>query len=79
MKAILQGWNFMRIFRLALGAALVVQGVVAKDVFAIIIGSIFGGMAIARVGCCGTNSCATNTTSSDKIKTIHYEELDSKK
>ena len=79
MKAILQGWNFMRIFRLALGASLLVQGVVAKDVFAIIIGLLFGGMAIARVGCCATNSCATNITFSNKPKTIHYEELDSKK
>ena len=79
MKTILQGWSFMRAFRLVLGLALLVQGVVAKDMFAIIIGVVFGGMAIARIGCCGTNSCATNITRNDKTKTIAYEEVDNQK
>jgi hypothetical protein len=79
MKTVLEGRNFMRGFRLVLGVALLVQGVVAKDMFAIVIGVVFGGMAIAKIGCCGTNSCATNTTRSDKTKTIVYEEVDNKK
>ena len=69
----------MRIFRLVLGAAIVVQGVLAKDVFTIILGSIFGGLAVANIGCCGTNGCAIKSTSSDKTKTTDYGELVDKK
>lgn len=77
MKAILQGWNFMRIFRLVLGVAVLVQGGVAKDAITIIIGVLFGGMAVANIGCCGTNGCAINTTTNDKTKTTNYEEIGS--
>jgi hypothetical protein len=31
MKAITQGWNFMRILRLILGIAILVQGIVVED------------------------------------------------
>ena len=79
MKTILQGWNFMRIFRLVLGAAIVVHGVIAKDVVTIILGFIFGGMAVANIGCCGTNGCAIKPASGDKTKTTNYEELVNKK
>lgn len=79
MKTMLHGWNFMRIFRLVLGAAIVVQGVIAKDVLTIILGSIFGGMALANIGCCRTNGCAIKPMPGDKTKTINYEELVDKK
>ena len=79
MKTMLQGWNFMRIFRLVLGAAIVVQGVIAKDVLTIILGFIFGGMAVANIGCCGTSGCAIKPSAGDKTKTTNYEELVNKK
>ena len=58
MKAILSGWNIMRMIRLVLGIAILVQGIVAKDAVTLVLGLILGGMAVANVGCCGTNGCA---------------------
>lgn len=79
MRAILQGWNFMRILRVALGIAILIQGIVAKETMTIVLGVIFGGMAVANIGCSGTNSCAVNSRSTNKIQKIDYEELDIKK
>ena len=79
MKAILQGWNFMRILRLGLGIAILVQGIVAKETMTMVLGVIFGGMALANIGCCGINGCAINSRSTNKTQTIDYEELDIKK
>ena len=79
MKAILQGWNFMRVLRLGLGIAILVQGIVAKETMTIVLGAIFGGMALANIGCCGTNGCAVNSRSTNKTQKIDYEELDIKK
>lgn len=81
MKTILQGWNFMRILRLILGTAIMVQGIVARDTITIILGVAFGGMAVAKIGCCGAGGCAVNsrTTTNNKTEDIHYEEVVSKK
>ena len=81
MKAITQGWNFMRILRLILGIAILVQGIVAKDATAIVLGVVFGGMAVANIGCCGAGGCAVNnrSTSNNKTGDIHYEEVVSNK
>ena len=78
MKAITQGWNFMRILRLILGIAILVQGIVAKDATAIVLGVVFGGMAVANIGCCGTTGCEVKhvTPIKNKSKNINYEELD---
>ena len=79
MKAILQEWNFMRILRLGLGIAIIIQGIVAKETMTIVLGAIFGGMALANIGCCGTNGCAVNSRPSNKTQRIEYEEMDNKK
>ena len=79
MKAILQRWNFMRILRLGLGIAILVQGIVAKETMTMVLGVIFGGMALANIGCCGTNGCAINNRPTNNTQKIHYEELDIKK
>lgn len=79
MKAILQGWNFMRILRLGLGIAILVQGIIAKETMTVVLGVIFGGMAVANIGCCGTNGCAINSRSTNKTQKVDYEELDIKK
>ena len=79
MKALLQGWNFIRILRLILGVVILVQGIVAKDPMTILLGVVVGGMAVANIGCCGTNGCAINPTPNNQTKKIHYEELDIKK
>lgn len=69
----------MRILRLGLGIAILVQGIVEKDTMIIVLGVIFGGMALANIGCCGASSCAINNRISNKTQSIPYEELDNKK
>ena len=79
MKAILQGWNIMRILRLGLGIAIIIQGIVAKETMTIVLGAIFGVLVLANIGCCGSNGCAVNSRPTNKTKRIDYEELDIKK
>jgi hypothetical protein len=79
MKAILQEWNIMRILRLVFGLAILIQGVVARDPLTITLGLLLGGMAVANLGCCGTNGCAINTPDIKKTQPGDYEELDIKK
>jgi cytochrome c oxidase assembly protein Cox11 len=80
MKAIIQNWNFIRLLRLVLGVAILVQGIIIKDVSTILLGIVFAAMPVFNIGCCGTNGCAVNTKKSNKSYTnIEYEELDTKK
>ena len=80
MKTILQGWNFMRIVRLVLGIIIIIQGIIVAETITIILGVLFAGMAVANIGCCGTNGCAVNPGNSIKNKRkINYEEVDSVK
>lgn len=80
MKTITQGWNFMRILRLVLGTAIMVQGIVARDTITIILGVVFAAMAVANIGCCGAGGCAVSSpTTNKKTKDIQYEEVVSNK
>ncbi len=79
MNAIIQQWNIARIIRLVLAIVILVQGIIVKDTMTMVLAVFLGGMAIANVGCCGTNRCAINNRSSTEIETIEYEELDHKK
>jgi hypothetical protein len=80
MKTILQGWNFIRILRLVLAIGILVQGIIASDTVTIILGVVFGGMAIANIGCCGVAGCAVKRPStSKKTEDIQYEEVVSNK
>ncbi len=79
MKAILQGWNFLRILRLLIGVAILVQGIVTKDSLGMFLGVLFGGMAVANVGCCGASGCAINPRATNRTQNVQYEELDIKK
>lgn len=76
MKGFLQKWNFMRLLRLVFGIAILVQGIVIKDVITIIIGVAFGVMAVINAGCCQSGFCALNSQS-EKRKNAD-EELDNK-
>lgn len=75
MKNILQGWNIMRALRLVIGTAILVQGIVSKDTMTILLGGLFGGLAVANVGCCGSNTCAI-TRNTNRIQKVQYEEVD---
>jgi len=77
MRSILQGWNFIRVLRLVLGVIILVQAIMIKDIPSAILGFILGGMAVANIGCCGTNGCTVNPTQPVKNKVkIENEELD---
>ena len=67
MKMILQHWNFIRFTRLVLGLGILIQGILYKDPLRIILGLLFGGMAVANIGCCGNSSCSINSISYKKV------------
>lgn len=75
MKIVSTGWNFVRFLRLTLGIAILVQGIVGKDATSMVLGVLFGGMAIANIGCCGERGCPVNITSNNKAKRTNNEEL----
>ena len=75
-QTILSNWTLMRFLRLAIGIAILVQAVIAKDILFAFAGILFTAMPVFNVSCCGTNGCYTpakkNTESS---KNITYEEV----
>ena len=80
MKAILQTWNFIRILRLVLGVAILVQGIISKDIPSIFLGIVFAALPFFNVGCCGSNSCAIDSARAIKNKiNIDDEEVDTLK
>lgn len=77
MKTILQNWHFMRVLRVVLAIAVLVQSWYAKDSTTAIIGIMLLAMGIFNIGCCGPAGCYTapgkkNTVSS---KEPVYEEI----
>ena len=68
MKQILTAWNFFRLFRLILGVAILVQGIVVHDLTSMVLGVFLGGMAVVNIGCCGAGGCSVNTNSPNKAK-----------
>ena len=78
MNAILNNWSVIRGLRLGIGIIALVQSVIQKDITLGILAGFLLLTAIANIGCCGGNSCATNLSNRKKEKEIGYEELDSK-
>ena len=79
MKSLLIGWNVMRVVRLLIGLAALVQGIIQKEGLLLAAGGwiLFG--AIFNVGCCGPNGCAVPTSTKKTNKETDYEELDASK
>ena len=77
MKTLIQGWHFMRILRVLLGAIIVVQGITAKDTSFILIGALLAAMGFFNIGCgpagCGIPNRPVNKT--NVSGEIEYEEL----
>jgi magnesium-transporting ATPase (P-type) len=53
----LTNWNFMRIVRLVLGIAIIVQSVLVKDWGMTVVGILFTSMPIFNIGCCANGGC----------------------
>ena len=66
----------MRFLRLAMGIAILVQAVIAKDILFAFAGIVFTAMPVFNVGCCGTAGCAAPPKKNlDTTKEIIYEEV----
>jgi hypothetical protein len=75
-QAIFNNWNFLRVFRLGIGIAILIQAFMAKDVMFGIIGLLFTSMPIFNIGCCGTGTCYTPVKKMEETtKDIVYEEV----
>jgi hypothetical protein len=75
-QAILSNWTLMRFLRLAMGIAILVQSVIAKDMLFAFAGIVFTAMPVFNVGCCGTAGCAAPPKKNlDTTKDISYEEV----
>ncbi len=73
---IFSDWNFMRVLRLVIGIAVMIQAVLTKDVFFGLAGFLFTGMVIFNLGCCGTGRCYTTFKKPvEPAKDITYEEV----
>ena len=73
---IFHNWNFMRIVRLIVGASILGQGVLAKDILLAIAGGLFATMAILNAGCCGTGNCYVSSKKNvETTKEATYEEV----
>lgn len=73
---LLNNWNIVRILRLGIGIAIIVQAIVAADILFGLAGLLFTGMALFNAACCGVSGCATTpTTKKAASKDISYEEV----
>jgi hypothetical protein len=75
-SAIFSNWNFMRIVRLVLGIAIIVQSVLGKDWGMTVVGILFTSMPIFNIGCCANSGCSVPPKySKPKTEDITYEEV----
>lgn len=76
MNQIFSNWNVMRVLRLALSIAVIIQAVATKDVAFGIAGVLLTGMTVLGIGCCGAQGCYTEPQKSiETEKEISYEEV----
>ena len=75
-QTILSNWTLMRFLRLAIGIAILVQAVIAKDILFAFAGILFTALPVFNVGCCGINRCYTPAKkTTDATKDTTYEEV----
>ncbi|MBL0359299.1 MAG: hypothetical protein IPP72_21635 [Chitinophagaceae bacterium] len=76
--SIVHNWNIFRFLRLALGIAILVQGILARDYLFSFAGLLFTLLALFNAGCCATGGCYTEEkkdSNSTTTKDIIYEEV----
>jgi hypothetical protein len=78
MRISVRNWNFMRLFRLIAGIAGTVQGFMMKEFALSLAGFFLVYMAIANVGCCGSNSCEVELKEANTSKEMNHEEVDAR-
>jgi hypothetical protein len=79
MRTILTNWTIMRLLRLVIALAILIQAVYQKDFALGVLAVLLMLSAIANVGCCGAGGCKVDLRTTKTEKEITYEELDNKK
>lgn len=59
LKTIIRNWHFMRIVRVVLSFAILVQSWYANDSTTAVIGLMLLVMGLFNIGCCGPDGCYT--------------------
>jgi len=77
MKPLTSNWHIMRIIRLILSIAIIVQSWYMKDTTTAILGVVLLATAAFNIGCCGPAGCSTNFRTSKKTseQNTTYEEV----
>lgn len=75
MRQWIQSWNLMRLLRLAMGIAIIFQGIDLEQWLFVAIGVLLALMPLFNIGCCGTNGCSTKISKSKKHKETTYTEI----
>ena len=66
----------MRIFRLALGIIIIVQGIQTGTWLFVALGAIFTLMPLLNIGCCAGSSCSVPVSKTNiKIQEVPYDEV----
>ncbi|MFN8292439.1 MAG: hypothetical protein U0T72_01870 [Chitinophagales bacterium] len=83
LQRITGGWSTIRVIYLLLGIAVIIQGVIEKQWFAIMFGAYFASMGLLNYGCaagaCYTPPVRSNkTTPQPPIEEVQFEELKTK-
>ncbi len=77
MKALTSNWHIMRIIRLILAIAIMVQSWYMKDTTTAVLGVVLLATAVFNIGCCGPAGCSISLHSPKKSseKNTAYEEV----
>lgn len=60
MKVLTSNWHMMRIIRLILAIAIIVQSWYMRDTTTAVLGVVLLASAVFNVGCCGVSGCSTS-------------------
>ncbi len=75
-QLLLSNWSLVRVLRVALGIAIVVQAIMMKDVLFGVMGTLLTIMPLFNIGCCTTGTCiAPPGKNKQDTKEIIYEEV----
>ena len=80
-QTLLTNWNLMRLARLVLGIAMVVEGIRAGIWMLAGLGALFSLMALLRIGCCAGPACAApapRAKRQEAAKEVIFEEVTTK-
>jgi hypothetical protein len=76
-ERILHGWNFMRVFYLLIGLAVIIESIISRQWPGIAFGGYFAAMGLFRFGC-AAGTCYTappRRTKQDLASDIQYEDV----